>query len=102
VQRDGDDADSVRRDFAEPEVEREIVVDTDVVAGEVVNTLETVTRTGMKFANVTGQLQPTARYLEKQCTTRIIAAESSLREELAKPNPSLLSIALPSLKAMRT
>jgi len=79
--------------LGEPEVEREIVGDTDDVAGEVANMLEMVTRAGTIFVNVTGQQQPTARYLEKQRTTRIIAAESLLREELAKPNPSLLSIA---------
>jgi len=34
-----------------------------------------------------------ARYLEKQRTTRIIAAKSLLEEELAKPRPSSASIA---------
>jgi len=93
VRRDDDDAESVRRDFGEPEAEREIVGDTDVDAGELVNMLETVTRAGIIVANVAGQQQPTASYLEKQRTTRIVATESLLREELAKPNPSLLSIA---------
>jgi len=41
----------------------------------------------------TGRPQPSARYIEKQRVIRITAAESLLKEELAKNNPSLTSIA---------
>jgi len=36
---------------------------------------------------------PSVRYLEKQRTTRIVAAESLLRDELKKINPSMTSVA---------
>jgi len=39
------------------------------------------------------QTRSDARYIEKQRTTRIIAAKSLLEEELAKSGPSLASVA---------
>jgi len=86
-----DEAEVVRQDGQEAEVERKFDRDTDVVTNEVGDMHGVVTRTGRIGATITGQQQPTARYLEKQRTTRIIAAEPLLRDELKKVNPSLAS-----------
>jgi len=92
VRQDGEEAEAVRQDVEEAEVEREFDRDTDVVTDKVGDTRGAETRTGTIGAKITGQRQPTARYLEKQRTTRIIAAESLLRDELKKVNPSLASV----------
>jgi len=74
------------------EVVRKEAKDADVVTDEVEVVRAVVTGAETASTTLSGQQQPTARYIEKQRTTRIVTAEFLLREELKKANPSLASV----------
>jgi len=74
------------------EVVRKKAKGAGLVTDEVENVRAVVTGVETASTTLPGQQQPTARYIEKQRTTRIVAAESLLREELKKANSSLASV----------
>jgi len=93
VRPNAETAEPVRRYVEKARIEHVIVGDPEGVLGEAMSTGGIATTGGIIGVNITGQRQLADGDLEIQRATRITAAESLLRDELRKPNPSQVSLA---------